>query len=58
MENKEILTVAGTRPDYAAEILEILRSNDAPKVVMRRLEDYHGSDIADVLPKLTEAERK
>ena len=39
MENKEILTVAGTRPDYAAEILEILRSNDAPKVVMRRLED-------------------
>ncbi len=58
MENKEILTVAGTKPDYAAEILEILRSNDAPKVVMRRLEDYHGSDIADVLPKLTEAERK
>lgn len=47
MENKEILTAAGTRPDYAAEILEILRSNDAPKVVMRRLEDYHGSDIAE-----------
>lgn len=58
MENKDILTAAGTRPDYTAEILDILRSSDAPKAVMRRLEDYHGSDIADVLPRLTETERK
>ena len=58
MENNEILTtISGTRPDYTAEVLAVLRSGDAPKAVMRRLEDYHGSDIADVLPLLKEPER-
>ena len=58
MENRDILTTtSGTRPDYTAEVLAVLRSGDAPKAVMRRLEDYHGSDIADVLPLLKEPER-
>lgn len=62
MENKENMTnmaaTPGMKPDYTTQILQVLRSSDAPKAVMRRLEDYHGSDIADVLSLLTEQERK
>ena len=62
MENKENVTnmaaAPGMKPDYTTQILQVLRSGDAPKAVMRRLEDYHGSDIADVLSLLTEQERK
>lgn len=62
MENKENMTnmaaTPGMKPDYTTQILQVLRSGDAPKAVMRRLEDYHGSDIADVLSLLTEQERK
>ncbi len=45
------------KPDYEKEILDVIRSNATPKVMRDKLEDYHGADIADVLPKLTKTER-
>ena len=58
MGNKDIQTnTPGIRPDYTEEILSILRSGGSPKAIMRKLEDYHGSDIAGVLSQLSEGER-
>ena len=60
MDNKKILhtTETAVKPDYTAEITEILHSNAAPKKLMYKLEDYHANDIADVLSTLSENERK
>ncbi|MBR3417510.1 MAG: magnesium transporter [Oscillospiraceae bacterium] len=61
MENKEILTAeetAAMKPDYTGEITAIIRSSDTPKAIMTKLEDYHGSDIANVLGTLSVQERK
>jgi len=46
------------KPDYADEILHIVKSNASPKLMRAQLEDYHGKDIAEILPKLSQAERK
>ena len=46
------------KPDYEAEILKIIRSNTAPKLMMNQLEDYHCNDIAGVFSVLTGQERK
>ncbi len=46
------------KPDYEAEILKIIRSNNAPKLMMNQLEDYHCNDIAGVFSVLTGQERK
>lgn len=43
--------------DYSQEILQIIRSNASPAAMADRLEDFHENDLADVLPKLTKAER-
>lgn len=53
---KEILTPA--KPDYANEIVEIIRSNSDPKIIQELLEDYHENDIAEVLPSLSPGERQ
>lgn len=61
MENKEILTAdetAAMKPDYTGEITAIIRSSDTPKAIMTKLEDYHGSDIANVIGTLSVQERK
>ena len=61
MENKEMQTAAETaavKPDYASEIIDIIRSSDTPKSIMNRLDDYHSNDIADVLGDLSVQERK
>ena len=60
MENNEIFAAenVAVKPDYTAEIINIIRSSDAPKAIMSRLEDYHGNDIADVLGLLPLQERK
>ena len=61
MENKEIQTATenvAVKPDYTAEIINIIRSSDTPKSIMNRLDDYHGNDIADVLGLLSVQERK
>lgn len=40
------------------QIIDIIRSNASPKAITGQLEDYHGSDIADVMDALNEQERK
>lgn len=46
------------RPDYSGEILGIIRGNDTPKVMQQKLEDYHENDISEVIPQLSDTERK
>ncbi|MGM9643755.1 MAG: magnesium transporter [Eubacteriales bacterium] len=60
MENKEILTneTVAVRPDYSSEIVDIIRSDDTPRAIMYKLDDYHGNDIADAIEALTLSERK
>ena len=43
--------------DYTSEILEVVKSNASPAVLCQRLQDYHENDIADILEKLSPAER-
>lgn len=46
------------KPDYAGEIISIIRGNLSPKLMRDKLEDYHENDIAEILPMLTVQERK
>lgn len=46
------------KPDYESEIMGIIRSNASPKVMCEQLQDYHESNIANVLPDLNLTERK
>lgn len=46
------------KPNYENEIMQIIRSNASPKIMSNQLEDYHGNDIADVLPELNVTERR
>lgn len=46
------------KPDYASEIISIIKSTASPRVTKTKLEDYHANDIADVLPQLSVVERK
>ena len=50
--------LSSRKPDYEKEIIKIIRSNTSPKAMCEKLEDYHENDIAEVLPLLTEQERK
>lgn len=43
---------------YESEIIKIVRGNGSPKVILNQLENYHGSDIADMMEQLNEQERK
>ena len=60
----EIITVtadkeaAAVRPDYESEIISVIRSKSSPKAAQTKLEDYHGSDIAQAIDSLTLQERK
>ena len=58
MDEKEKIITADMKPDYAQEIIEIIRGDDSPKVKLLRLEDYHENDVAEVIPELTVQERK
>ena len=49
---------AAVRPSPDSEITRIIRGNETPRVLQERLEDYHGSDIAEVLSHLSLPERK
>lgn len=51
------LTHSASKPDYQAEILEIIRSGQSPAAMCDKLSDYHENDLADVLPGLSPAER-
>lgn len=46
------------KPDYANEIIEIIRSKAEPDVICELLDDYHENDIAEVLPLLSIEERQ
>lgn len=46
------------KPDYEGEIIRIIRGNMSPKIMRDKLDDYHGNDIAEILPELTSSERK
>ena len=52
MAEKEI------RRDYQDEIISLIRGNDSPRVIHYKLEDYHASDIAQILEELSDQERK
>lgn len=63
MKNTENTIVKATENEAAKnphfdEITAIITSNDSPKAMMNRLDDYHGSDIADVISSLTVQDRK
>lgn len=49
--------VIAQHPDYKAEIVEILRSNLAPKRMRERILDYHENDISEALEMLKKDER-
>ena len=46
------------KPDYAKEIIEIIRGNYTPRAVKDKLESYHENDIAEVLEQLEVSERR
>ena len=46
------------KPDYESEILGIIRSNNSPKNILNKLEDYHSNDIAQVISALNTQEIK
>jgi magnesium transporter len=46
------------RPDYEAELLEILDSDARPSELRERLDDYHENDIASLLERLDKDARK
>lgn len=46
------------RPDYEAELLEIIRSDSKPSEIRDRLDDYHENDIASLLEHLDKDERR
>lgn len=49
---------AAVHPDYAQEIIGIIRGKDSPKAMLAKLEDYHENDIAEVMGLLGIQERK
>lgn len=59
-ENAVVKTAEKTEAvnPHFEEIKAIITGNDSPKAMMNRLEDYHGSDIADVISAITVQDRK
>ena len=50
--------VTSERPDYEAEILDIIRGNSSPRLILSKIEDYHANDIAGVFGVRNAQERK
>ena len=44
--------------DYTEELLLIVKSNDKQSVKREKLSEYHDNDIAEIIPLLSEEERK
>lgn len=49
---------AHTRPRYEQQILELIRSVNAPKILQEKLDDYHANDIAEAFQLLSPLERE
>lgn len=45
-------------PNYEEEIVKIVKSNSAPKVLKSKLNEYHENNIADAMKLLTKAQRQ
>ena len=58
INNKTVETMLTERPDYENEIIRIIRGSYSPKTAQGMLEDYHGSDVAQVMENLNSQERK
>lgn len=57
--NKNMTVVtAKTFPDFCNEIVQIIRSNLAPKTMQNRIGAYHEKDVALTLPMLTAEEQQ
>ena len=56
-ENTAVSKEAAAKPDYEGEIISIIRSDDTPRMMMKKLEDYHGNDLAGVMADLSVQER-
>lgn len=56
LENEE-LNIIPEKPDYEEELLSLIRTK-TNKEIKEHIGDYHDNDIANVIPKLTEKERK
>ena len=56
--SKTIETMLTERPDYENEIIRIIQGSYSPKTAQLMLEDYHGSDVAQVMENLNSQERK
>ncbi len=58
-ENTDVLeNVSVEKPNYESEIIRVIKGNYSPKAALSKLEDYHGSDIAQAMDSLTLQERK
>lgn len=55
--NVEKVYVTNRHPDYKKEIIEIVRSNLAPRLLCDRIREYHDNDIAAALELLKKEER-
>ena len=55
---EKMIATMTTKPNYESEIIKIVKGNGSPKVILNQLENYHGSDIADVMEQLNEQERR
>ena len=53
----EVVKTAAKHPDYEGEIIQLLRSNLTPKVMVERIRDYHENDIAAALEQMTPEDR-
>ena len=56
-QNTPMPETAASLPNYEGEILAILRGNDAPRIMLEKLEDYHGNDLAQTIGQLGLQER-
>ena len=56
-EKKTILEETALHPDYAARIVDLVRSNLTPKRMGSRVADFHENDIAAALELLKKEER-
>lgn len=50
---KIAVEVEAVRPDHTAEILDLIRGNDSPKVMRQNPEDYSENDISEVIERLS-----
>ena len=59
-EEKKVLNTTGDAfyPDYTEELTDLLRSRRPIAELRQEMEDYHDSDLADLLEQLSSADRR